>query len=184
MNARRRLAYPEVKHPSASSIRSGTGPGSEHMRGGKKKKKKEKRKKKKESVWSLQRRRPPSCPHQRKKPRGAEDDTGRLGLVGSPAGKEATRSLAGRAEKVLSPAQPRLRRSGAREGSGCRSLVASGWSRGRQAKRGLQRTARASEMLPRVKGQSIQAIVAQPGCQGLEQSLDGPPGASKSGPGC
>lgn len=41
MNARRRLAYPEVKHPSASSIRSGTGPGSEHMRGGKKKKRKE-----------------------------------------------------------------------------------------------------------------------------------------------
>lgn len=30
MNAQRRLAYPEVKHPSASSIRIGAGPGSEH----------------------------------------------------------------------------------------------------------------------------------------------------------
>lgn len=31
MNAQRRLAYPEVKHPTASSIRIGAGPGSEHM---------------------------------------------------------------------------------------------------------------------------------------------------------
>lgn len=39
MNAQRRLAYPEVKHPTASGIRIGAGPGSEHME-----------KKKKESV--------------------------------------------------------------------------------------------------------------------------------------
>lgn len=29
MNAQQRLAYPEVKHPSASGIRIGAGPGSE-----------------------------------------------------------------------------------------------------------------------------------------------------------
>lgn len=39
MNAQRRLlAYPEVKHPSASGIRIGAGPGSERL--GKKKIKK------------------------------------------------------------------------------------------------------------------------------------------------
>lgn len=83
MNAQRGLAYPEVKHPSASGIRIGTGPGSEH---------KEKNKKK-ESV-SLSAAVAPCCPQQRKEPSGAEDYTNLLGLVGWPTGRKAARSLA------------------------------------------------------------------------------------------
>nr|XP_051700040.1 basic proline-rich protein-like [Oryctolagus cuniculus] len=66
MNAQRRLAYPEVKHPSASGIRIGAGPGSERM---------EKKNKKRKA--SLQRPpRPPGSPQPRKEPSPAEDYTG------------------------------------------------------------------------------------------------------------
>lgn len=104
MNAQRRLlAYPEVKHPSASGIRIGAGPGSERL--GEKKNKKGKR--------LSSGGRPLSCPHQRKEPSTAEGYTDLLRLVGLPTGRKADCSLAGKAYKSQATPPPYLRTRGA-----------------------------------------------------------------------